>query len=161
MQNFRLGDVIEILKNEKCSCIIGEEYEVVLDMFGNLCVVTECGYNYDYQNWKMIEALIQPKERTIEEVEVGDVIYKKTIEWNVLGRLGGLLFLSKDKEDGSYFVKLGFLKDNGWKIKKPEPEKKEYIDEPKNYYHYDTSEYEIIPCPDNKPGCLVLHYKNK
>lgn len=73
--------------------------------------------------FKPLSMSTEPKQRTIEEAQIGDIIYKKQLEWNVLGRLGDLLFLSKDKEDGSYFVKLGFLKDNGWKIKQPKPEK--------------------------------------
>ncbi len=46
----------------------------------------------------------------------------------------------------------------GWTIKDTTP-KEEKKEEDGVFLHIKSSDYETIPCPDNKPGCLVVHYK--
>lgn len=80
----------------------------------------------------------------------------------VSGESGGKsTYDSTPKEDVSDFA-TGKLKNgdtliiSNEKISKyftPKEEKKD------DFYHYDLSEADIISCPDNEPGCLVLHYK--
>lgn len=74
--------------------------------------------------------LISPKEKTIEEVQVGDVLVKEG-SFNLTVELvsGNIVIVSVSIYHGNistinYHIKQ--LEKDGWKIKQPEPEKKEW-----------------------------------
>lgn len=119
MKKFKVGDKVTTAKN--CSSIkIGKIYEV---KGGTLQLFIEEGENFCSceSDWQLVE----PKQRTIEEVRVGDITVEadnknpaEVVE--VLKNIFAYLW-----NDSVQWITFKRAKELDWKIKQPEPENTE------------------------------------
>lgn len=119
MKKFKVGDKVTTAKN--CSSIkIGKIYEV---KGGTLQLFIEEGENFCSceSDWQLVE----PKQRTIEEVRVGDITVEEDNKnpaevVEVLKNIFAYLW-----NDSVQWITFKRAKELGWKIKQPEPENTE------------------------------------
>lgn len=105
---------------------------------GNYCLCFKS--NYSTGTTRAVEipiypsgSRIEPKERTIEEVEVGDVLEfsgfnddgDKVDDICIEVVLGNVVGWRRKNGDDVYWKIKKHFKNEGWKIKQPEPEKEE------------------------------------
>lgn len=130
MQNFKVGDKVKlttVCTGMKADFVYTVETRINGSNSQYLCVMDEGGWScLNTDHWQ----LISPKERDIEDVQVGDVLVKEG-SFNLTVELvsGNIVIVSVSIYHGNistinYHIKQ--LEKDGWKIKQPEVEKKEW-----------------------------------
>lgn len=120
MYQYKVGDKVKLRPN--CIEYVGHAFELFTlqkNSEGRLCVFTDtgvslCAQEYDWQ-------LVEPKEKTIDDVEVGDEIICGSYCYEVLEVLEKLIAVRTEVGKIEWAIK-DLLSSGGWKIKQPEPD---------------------------------------
>ena len=117
MAKFKIGDQVRVIK-EHDYFEIGEILTVDEDDFPPRCISEKTG-----KRWAVSENKLELVEKTLDTLEVGDVLVDKDgSECQVLGVCGRVIFLSLFNDfdmAGDYYTKEE-LKSRGYKLKQPD-----------------------------------------